>query len=283
MIVTDIDEMRQFLPTINMKGSPSIFDDALSSAQQDLSENILGTDLEERIEQRNEDDAKLLHMCQRIISISAFVSSMHEMDLVLTDAGFAVINSEDFAPASKERVANLKASLQTKLDAELDRLVSYLMNSDTCDDWRGTEQFGRLSDGLFLTYSDLRDLAVYNSKTMDLYPKSWRDFLRLNAALNVALMTDAAKYISKEFAEALIEKIRDKETLLPEETAAMKLIKISIAAFAMGDRMTGNDQAIKAANYMIAHIDSFPIFKSSDAYSNFQTKEREDGPIFSMF
>jgi hypothetical protein len=283
MIVKDIDEMRRFLPTINMKGSPAIFDDALMSAQQDLSQNILGRDLEERIDARNKDDSKLLRMCQRIISISAFLSSLHEMDVVLTDAGFAVINSEDFAPASKERVANLKASLQAKLDAELDRLVTYLMESGTCDDWRGTEQFARLSDGLFLTFSDFKDLAIYNAVTMSLYPKSWSDFLRLNASLNVALMTDAAKYISREYAETLIEKLRDMEVLLPEETAALKLIKISIAAFAMGDKATGNDQAIKAANYMKAHIDSFPVFKGSEAYSNLKGHEHKDGPIFSMF
>lgn len=283
MIVKDIDEMRRFLPTINMKGSPAIFDDALMSAQQDLSQNILGRDLEERIDARNKDDSKLLRMCQRIISISAFLSSLHEMDVVLTDAGFAVINSEDFAPASKERVANLKASLQAKLDAELDRLVTYLMESGTCDDWRGTEQFARLSDGLFLTFSDFKDLAIYNAVTMSLYPKSWSDFLRLNASLNVALMTDAAKYISREYAETLIEKLRDMEVLLPEETAALKLIKISIAAFAMGDKATGNDQAIKAANYMKAHIDSFPVFKGSEAYSNLKEHEHKDGPIFSMF
>lgn len=275
--------MRIFLPTINIKGSPAIFDDSLMSAQQDLTEKILGKDLEDRIEKRDDADAKLLRMCQRIISVRAFLSSLHEMDLVLTDAGFAVINSEDFAPASKERVANLKTSLQIKLDAELDRLVTYLMQSGTCDEWRGTEEFARLSDGLFMTFSEFKDLAVYNSVTMNLYPKSWEEFLRLNSALNVSLMTDAAKYVSRDYAEALIEKLRDMETLLPDEAAALKLIKISIAAFAMGDKATGNDQAIKAANYMKQHIDSFPIFKSSQEFANLQERERKDGPIFSMF
>lgn len=117
--------MKPFLPAINMKGAPTVFNDALDVAQQNLVEYIIGEELETQLERRDSEDAKLLKLCQRVIAVDAFLHSIPEMDLVLTDAGFGVISNQDVAPASKERIANLTAGLQAKLDEALDRLVVF--------------------------------------------------------------------------------------------------------------------------------------------------------------
>ncbi len=283
MIVSGYTEMKPFLPAINMKGAPAVFNDALDIAQGALVEDIIGTDLETLLEERNPSDARLLKMCQRVIAVEAFLKSIPEMDLVLTDAGFGVISNQDVAPASKERIANLTAGLQAKLDEAKDRLVTYLLNSDTySDDWRGTEQFARLSDGLILTFAEFRDVAVYNPRTAPAYPASWNDFLRLNASLNVALTTDVASYISPDYTDEILERTRDGETFLPSEKRVIRSIKIAITAIAMGDREAGIREIIKAVSFMKANISDFPTFADSSAAQDL-TLEHEDTPIFSMF
>lgn len=282
MLVSGYTEMKAFLPAIEMKGTPTIFNDALELAQEALVDDIIGSDLETILERRASEDSRLLKACQRVIAMEAFLKSIPEVDLVLTDSGFGVISNQDVAPASKERVANLTAGLQARLDESKDRLVSFLMASTKYDDWRGTQQFARLADGLILTFAEFRDLAVYNPVSAPLYPKTWQDFLKLNSALNVALTSDVAAYISTDFADELLQKVLDKETLFPNEKKVLRMVKIAIASIAMGDRETGIAQAIKAVAFMRSVPDDFPTFINSSAAQDL-TNEHTDTPMFYMF
>lgn len=281
MLVANYKEMKGYVPTVEMKGVPSSFDDALFTAQETLVADILGTALEAQLENRNPADKNLLKKVQRVIALEAFLKSIPMMDLILTDSGFGVVNSQDLAPASKERIANLTASVQTLLDEAKDALVTYLLASNVYADWRGTEEFARLSDGLILTFQEFRDMAVFNNTTAPVYPKTWSEFLRLNSALNVALTADVAAYISPDYADEILEKIRDREIFLPREKVALKLIKMAVAAFALGDRENGTALAIKAAAYMKANIDDFPTFADSSAAADL-SNEHTDTPIFFM-
>ena len=282
MIVNGYNEMKPFLPAVEMKGTPTIFNDALEVAQDSLVADIIGTTLEAQLEEREQADSKLLKLCQRVISQQAFLKSIPDLDLVLTDAGFAVVNNEQTTMASRDRVQSLTINLQAKLDESKDALVLYLLSTAAYDSWRGTEEFARLSDGLILTFAEFKDAGVLNNVTAAAYPKSWGEFYELNSALNVALMTDCASYISKDYSIEIIEKIRDKETFLPIEKKVLKLIKIAICAFAMGDRKIGLEQTLAAVGVMKANLDDFPTYRDSDEAQEL-TINHTDTPIFSMF
>lgn len=281
MIVNGYKEMKPFLPAVMLKGSPSIFDDALETAQDSLVTEILGVDLEARLEEQREEDAKLRKLCKRIISRQAFLSSIPELDLILTDSGFAVVNNEQMTMASKDRVQALTISLRQKLDEGKDALILYLLKTPEYESWRGTEEFDRLSDGLIMTFGEFKDAAVLNNASAAAYPKSWSDFYDLNSALNVALMTDVASYISKDYAFEILEKIRDKETFLPSEKKALKLIKTAVCAYALADTKTGLDQTLAAVAVMKANIDDFPAYRDSEEAQALELKH-SDTPIFSM-
>lgn len=282
MLVSGYKEMKPFLPAVMMKGTPSIFDDALEIAQDSLVTEILGVDLEARLEERNEEDAKLLKLCKRIISQQAFLASIPELDLVLTDSGFAVVSNDQMTMASKDRVQALTISLRQKLDEGKDALILYLLKNQEYDSWRGTEEFDRLSDGLIMTLGEFKDAAVLNNASAAAYPKSWSDFYDLNSALNVALMTDVASYISKDYASEILEKIRDKETFLPLEKKALKFIKTAVCAFAMADSKTGLDQTLAAVAVMKSNLDDFPTYRDSEE-AQVLNIDHDNSPIFSMF
>ena len=46
--------MKRYLPSIEMKGEPEVFNGALEAAQEKLVDELLGTDLEELLEERLE-------------------------------------------------------------------------------------------------------------------------------------------------------------------------------------------------------------------------------------
>lgn len=283
MLVDGYSGMKPFLPACEMKGEPEIFDDALEVAQESLVNDIIGAALETQLELHQAADAKLLKNCQRVISLQAFLKSIPDMDLVLTDAGFGVINNEKFAMASKDRVAALTQNVARKLDDAKDALITFLLRTSDYDDWRGTEEFARLSDGLILTFTEFKDVAVLNAVTRPFFPDSWGGFFALNSALNVALMTDVAALISKDYAEEILERIRDNETFLPIEKKVVRLVKIAIAAIALGDRETGMAQAVAAAAIMKANPNDFPTYIESKEFKEAVKLEHKNTPIFSMF
>ena len=48
------------------------------------------------------------------------------LDLVLTPNGFGIVSNQNVAPASRERVSRLIASLETSRDNAIEQLVTYL-------------------------------------------------------------------------------------------------------------------------------------------------------------
>lgn len=58
----------------------------------------------------------------RIVVARAFVEAIPALDLTLTPTGFAVISTDNLAPASKERVERLIASLRISIDENIEAL-----------------------------------------------------------------------------------------------------------------------------------------------------------------
>ncbi|MBO6168502.1 MAG: hypothetical protein J6O51_00870 [Bacteroidales bacterium] len=281
MIVNSFEDMKRYLPAAQVKMPAEFFLDALEVAQDSLKAEILGESLTALLEEGNKEDKQLLGLVRRAISLEAFLRSIPRLDLVITEAGFGVVSNQDIAPASRERIQALTESIRADLDDAKDRIVSFLLKSHVYSDWRGTEEFAALTDGLFMTFADFKEHAPFSIKVAEAWPHSWAEFRRLGGALNVALTSDVAAYISPEYADELLEKVRDSETLFPLERKVLKTVKTAVAAIALGDRDTGLAEAIKAAAFMKANIGEFPTFAASDAASDLSL-QHDDSPIFSM-
>ena len=73
-----------------------------------------------------------LNLVKEAIVCHAFHGAVDSLDLVLTDNGFGIVSNDTIAPASKERVANLKERLIKQRDAAI-RLL--LLNLDETNWW----------------------------------------------------------------------------------------------------------------------------------------------------
>jgi len=94
----------------------------LDSAALWLTDNFLGADYEV--------PEALLPLVEKIIVRKAFAEAVPSLDVSLTPSGFAVISTEGRAPASKERMERLIASIKSSVDANIVSLVSHLLHTE---------------------------------------------------------------------------------------------------------------------------------------------------------
>lgn len=161
--------IRRLIPGIihEVEGETSLYEKILpwiESARTWMEQNILGT---------YEPEAGLLQLTEKIIVNKAFADAVPSLDLTLSPAGFAVISTEGRAPASKERIERLIASLNSAVDSNLTVLSCELPGQEQ---WRLTVPgqwflatfipdfavvpYFRSEKDLMSTYRSMRDIAL---------------------------------------------------------------------------------------------------------------------------
>jgi hypothetical protein len=281
MLVDSFPKMKKYLPAAVLKGDNLYFDDMLQLAEDNLVLTVIGEDLLSLLKEKNPANQGLLIMCERIISLDAFARSIPEMDLVLTESGFAVHNSEKMSPASKQRVSALAKSIAERLDSSIDSLIDFLLSSSTYANWRNTVQFDNISSGFICTFKEFKRYAQYSPAVGDRYPKTYADFSRLYPNFNRALLSYISPYLSADYCNELVEKYKYRDALSIQEKQVMNLIKFSLAAFVMGDGDTGNTYLFSCLKYMKGNIEQFPTFAASSESKSLDILHK-DTPIFSM-
>lgn len=162
------EELRSLIPNVihEAEGETMLVNKLrpwLESAWAWLIDNIIGKDF----------DIPDYTFAKKIVVAKAFAEAVPSLDLTLTPAGFSVISTEGRAPASKERVERLIASLNSSVEANVQALVLILLNNE---DWRktamgeywlGTFMFGlddamanKRDKDLLTTYRTMRDSAI---------------------------------------------------------------------------------------------------------------------------
>jgi hypothetical protein len=165
----DNTRLRTLIPNIihEVEGETPLYEKMLpwlTSARLWLEQNVLAD---------FQPEGELRTLAEKIIVYKAFSEAVPSLDVTLSPAGFAVINTDGRAPASKERVERLVASLDSFVDANLAALVLELhkfsaWTSSYGGQWfRATfiphlgyvPQFRRDKD-ILTTYRAMRDLAL---------------------------------------------------------------------------------------------------------------------------
>ena len=282
MLIKNFKDFKKYLPAVEIKGDITTLDDMFAIANDDLENDILGTELYTLVDRQEEDDKKLVIICERVISLSSFLNAIPELDLVLTQSGFVVHSSESLSPASRQRVDALIASTSSRLDYATDKLILFLLSNTKYDEkWRGTTQFDFITSGLISTYSEFKKFAQYSPATAERYPKSYSEFKKFYPNMNVALMTVVASYISQAYCTELLEKYKDREVFSAFDQYVLNLLRYALSAIVLGDSVAGREFIVKAVAYMNDNISHFPTFAASPVSQSIELIH-EDTPIFSM-
>ena len=134
-----------------------------------------------------EDGTPIKVTVERAVVCEAMRTAIPSLDIVLTPNGFGVVSNQNIAPASKERVERLIASLTTQRDDLLDSLLSELQGFQG---WKGTKQYQFFAATLFPT---LELSALCGFKT-----DRWVKYLALRQRAIEAEESLAEEYFSQE-------------------------------------------------------------------------------------
>lgn len=191
MLINDDATLRTYIPNTlaTCEGEQTLFDKLdfyLSAAERWLADNVTGVERLVTITAYTAENEIRQLACQ-IVAADAFRHAIPSLDLVLTANGFGIVNTNNIAPASSDRVKALVESLVTNRDRAIHQLLMRLAKDE---DWRSSELGQYFGSTLFQGL----DLVTLTGRT----DKVWHNYRAMRQS--VVLMEDelAEKYISEE-------------------------------------------------------------------------------------
>lgn len=289
MILNNINEAKQFLPSLNLTLENNRFKDFFRRAQEWLVNHIIGTDIEDVLEAdidiTEEDIHKELRMkCQRVIAEKAMLDAIPEMDMQLTEAGFAVQNNGDFSPASSQRVDRLIAKMPERIAADVDALVRFLMKTSIGNGayghWRSSEPFTYLTEA-FMPLCEEYSAYINSDFLLEKKPSvNYDDFYAAIPLMGRELRSVADYYVSRAEIDRLVELYRDNDLLEIHRKAIVSLKDCAVAALRY-DMSRARNAAVQAREVMLSDPDNFTAFKASSAF-NSPTVNLDGGKLVNM-
>ena len=288
MILNNLNEARQFLPSVNVTVENDRFKDFFRRAQEWLTSHIIGDEIEELLEidipiSATDDHADLRKLCQRVIAEKALLDAIPEMDMQLTEAGFAVQNNDNFSPASSQRVDRLVKTLPERIAADVDSIVRFLMKTSIGNGaytyWRSSGQFAYLTAAFMPLCEEYT--AYCNGFQLDKKPSmNYDDFYAAIPMMGRELRSVADYYMSRAEIDRLVELYRDNDLLEIHRKAIVSLKDCAVAALRY-DMPQARNAAVQAREVMLSDPDSFTAFKASSAF-NSPTVNLDGGKLVNM-
>lgn len=190
ILITNDAQVRQFIPNalITVEGEKSLFDKIatfLETSEEWLIQTFIPEPaLQEIVAQERQPFLRLL---MKTVANDAFLHAVPSLDLVLTPNGFGIVSNQNIAPASKERVDRLLASLESERDQAIDLLLPRL---PLLTDWQQSAQGQYFAATLFPNLSLCRRLAIRQHL--------WEEYQALHDRLIKIENTLAETYFSQE-------------------------------------------------------------------------------------
>ncbi len=275
MILNRLDQFKAAIPTAVSLEEFTDVKTYVQSAELWLKNKVLGTQLYETVD-ADIDDNDLEQLCINIIANHAYWDAIPFLDLVHTDSGFGVIQSNNKVPASKERVERLRGQCLIRRDNEVENLIDYLEKHTSYHDaWKGSP-----------TYSILTDCLIQTADEMKIYGQ-WEgtreEFLKLRPKLIQDTMVKLEPVFSKDYIQELIEKQRDND-LTGDDLRLSILLKQSLGSLVGGNMEAAEKIAADALRYIDGNLGSFGTYTESGEYAariESGYENTADDPIFS--
>ena len=123
----------------------------------------------------------------KVLATDAFLRAVPSLDLVLTPNGFGIVSNNTIAPASKDRIDRLVASLEQNRDFALDQLLQTMLQQP---EWRATAHGRYFLSTLFQTPLSL-PAELRKQHALDVFQQTHAQIVLIEQEL-------ADKFISRE-------------------------------------------------------------------------------------
>lgn len=221
-------------------------------------------------------DEKTKNDLTSLVALKAFREAIPYLNLTLDSNGFGIINTDMVAPASKERVDDLKKQVELSCSDIQDHLIiCFLKNAELLPLFSQSESFFPLTDNLFITGQDLRRFLGLSDAT--------RKDLEFNKSEITLAELEVQKRISADYFFELINKRRE-NNLADEDNYLFSNFKVMVGLYIKGNISGFHKIGDQVVNYMEAHPDKYVTYINSEEFElknmkNYESK-KEDKTYF---
>lgn len=271
-------DLRKFIPNVlkTVDGESSLFDKLspyLESSEEWVRQTFISeTILNEIFQSATPIPHQLL--LRKIVAHDAFLAAVPSLDLVLTPNGFGIVSNQNIAPASKDRVDRLLASLEAERDRAIELLLPRL---PLLQGWQQSEHGQFFAATLFPNLSLCRRLAIRQHL--------WAEYQTLRERLIKIEAVLAETYFSHEQMNVFREKAMGLLTNCPPLMLQVIRSLQSLELMLVSDMQTQPQSFYDLVNTIREHEDVFPEWHTSDTAklyspSVFRNKQKSGGYWF---
>lgn len=247
-------EFEQFVPVATTPANQTGIYDMIKTRFDQEYKTVIDLYLGEDLADWEDMSEVLVTPVKKYVAISAFLVMFRELDLVLTPTGFGVVNNQNVAPASKERVDALFTSLSKQLVSAREELLMLLIKQSG---WGTTIQAERSINTLCWTKSRIAQVKGIVDPDMTEYTKVIHSVRMCESVL--------ADRISYEMREELLIAIRT-DAVSQKQKELLDRIYIFMHHYIDDDINTAKLKLNQVVNYLNSNIDDFGAYKNSKAY-----------------
>lgn len=281
MLIKDDNALRRYLPNAfaTAQGEPPFFDKVLpwlETAERWLFQQFIGDTFEPSLLAMGENEpVRLTATC--VVAHEAMLRAVPSLDLVLTPNGFGIVSNQNVAPASRERVSRLIASLETSRDNAIEQLITYLFRET---EWYDSPTRHWFTATLF-PFIDLANLCGYTDHR-------WANYLGLRSKAIDIEQRIAEEYVSPEqlavFRDEVFAMSWDFSLMQRSHAQVIERLRSVVVAALQGNAL--NVPSLRdIVDYMRKHDALFPEFRQSATYKLFEppifeNKKKNHGYFF---
>ena len=280
-LITSDEQLRKYIPNLfaTAQGETPFYDRLLpwlETAERWLFSQFVGDDYADTFLSLDENEPVRLTAAAVVVH-EAFMRAVPSLDLVLTPNGFGIVSNQNVAPASRDRVARLIASLETSRDNAIEQLIAYLLRSE---EWYQSAIRQWFTATMFPNI-DLANLCGFTEHR-------WANYLGLRSKAIDIEQRIAEEFVSPEQLAVFREEVfstRWDFTLTERcHTQIIERLRSVILNVLQGNLL--NIQSLRdIVDFMRKHEEHFPEFAASDTAKLFtppifENKKESSGYFF---
>ena len=265
-LITNDEQLRRYLPNAfaTARGETPFFDRVLpwlETAERWLFSQFVGDGYADTFLTLDPDEpVRVTAAC--VVVHEAMMRAVPSLDLVLTPNGFGIVSNQNVAPASRDRVARLIASLEASRDDCIEQLVAYLFR---ITEWYGTTIRHWFTATLF-PFIDLANLCGFTDHR-------WANYLGLRSKAIDVEQRLAEEYISPEqlavFRSEVMTMLSDLTVATSHHFRIIEQLRHAVVAVLQGNQVPV--QSLRdIVDFMRKNETSFPHFRNSATYKLFK-------------
>lgn len=212
--------------------------------------------------------------CKAYICLLAFYMAIPQLDIVITNNGFAVTNTQNLAPASKDRVERLMERCLFSANKWLDQLLQIIyMDDELLRIWNDNGMASKVIKSLLWNSKQLTTFFGAKNPTQEDVEKMMPTIFMLTPYITAC--------VSMDYYNELLSKMRTRK-LTEDDEPIVNLILHALAVGVMKPDKSSIPTLQELSRYLDKNVDKYATYAASPEYLA-RTHVYENDPTGTIF